>query len=156
MPSLRSKKNRFRKSLNTRPPASSSKFGARELLRRRRGAANRCASTKRLTPELVQRPAVHLGEADLQHDLLALVAAGHLQHVDDVRFDADASAISPARSMTFVLETLPDRMVASSLVLTSMSSPGNSVCRLLLQRGDRRLDDQVVLGAAARCPRRSG
>ena len=39
-----------------------------------------------------------------------------------------ALAISAARSITLVLETCPDRTVASSLVLTSMRSPGNSAC----------------------------
>ena len=39
-----------------------------------------------------------------------------------------ALAISAARSITLVLETFPDRTVASSLVLTSMRSPGNSAC----------------------------
>ncbi len=38
----------------------------------------------------------------------------------------DAVAISPARSITVVLDTWPDRMMASSLTLTAMFSPGNS------------------------------
>ena len=45
-----------------------------------------------------------------------------------LRFVAAAVAISPARSITLVLETVPDSTVASSLVLTWMFSPGNSAC----------------------------
>ena len=41
----------------------------------------------------------------------------------------DEAAISPARSMTAVLDTRPDRMMASSLTLTAIASPGKSVCR---------------------------
>jgi hypothetical protein len=83
MPSSRWKKNRFRKSLNTSPPGSPSS---------KSGAANCCVgrATREVRPrreerhaQLGQRPAVHLGEAHLQHHLLALHAAGQLKHVDD-------------------------------------------------------------------------
>ena len=40
--------------------------------------------------------------------------------------EALACAISPDRSTTVLLDTCPDRMIASSLALTWMSSPGNS------------------------------
>ena len=36
------------------------------------------------------------------------------------------SAISPARSMTALLDTLPVRMMLSSFIATRMSSPGKS------------------------------
>ena len=85
---------------------------------------------KRTTPSFLEHAPVDLGEADLQQHLLALAAARHLQQVDHRRaWRPTAWAISPARSMTFVLETWPDRIVESSLVLTWMSSPGNSICR---------------------------
>ena len=106
-----------------------------ELLGRRAAANRSCRREEERDAELLQHAAVHLGEAHLQQHLLALAAARHLQQVDDRRASAaDACAISPARSMTLVLDTWPDRIVASSLALTWMSSPGNSVCKLLLQR----------------------
>ena len=43
-------------------------------------------------------------------------------------FDALAWAISPALSITVVLETRPERISASSLSVVLMSSPGNSAC----------------------------
>ena len=62
-----------------------------------------------------------------------------------------AWAISAARSDTLLLDTAPDRMIASSVALTWMSSPGKSSPQLLLEHRDGGLDDQVVvlsLGAA--------
>ncbi len=43
-------------------------------------------------------------------------------------FGIDAVAISPMRSITFVLDTRPDKIVAPSLVPTVTSSPGKSAC----------------------------
>ena len=43
-------------------------------------------------------------------------------------FEALAWAISPALSITAVLETWPERISASSLSVAVMSSPGNSAC----------------------------
>ena len=43
-------------------------------------------------------------------------------------------------------------MTASSVALTEMSSPGKSSPQLLLERRDRRLDDEVVLLAIGRAP----
>ena len=155
MPSLRSKKNRFRKSLNTSPPGfSSSKSGAENCCVVDR-AANRSRLANRLTPELGERAPIDLGEPHLQHHLLALAAAGDLQHVDDLAFADDAVAISPARSMTVVLDTWPDRMIASSLTLTAMSSPGNSVCSCC---SSVVIAGSTTMSYCRRCrrPRRSG
>ena len=100
------------------------------------------------------RPAIHLREPHLQHHLLALAAAGQLQHVDDLQLRrASPSAISPARSITALLDTLPDRISASSVTLTRMSSPGNSVLQLLLKRRHAGIDHDVVLLARGRRPR---
>ena len=41
-------------------------------------------------------------------------------------FEELACAISPARSKIALLDTAPDRMTASSVALTEMSSPGKS------------------------------
>ena len=70
--------------------------------------------------------------------------------------EADAVAISPARSITVVLDTCPERMIASSLTLTAMFSPGKSVCRCCSSVVIARLDDDVELSRAGRLPTRSG
>ena len=93
-PSFLLKKKTLRKSLNSSPPgAESSKSGAGELLRRhaaRRGGA--CRNHRQ--PELLDRAAVDLGDADLQHHLLAPRAARQLQQVDD----AGLGSTCPRRS----------------------------------------------------------
>ena len=79
---MRLKKKRFRKSLKTSPPSFVVEVGRRELLRRH--AAGRVGTGREeVDTELLDGAAVDLGDADLQHHLLALRAAGQLQQVDD-------------------------------------------------------------------------
>ena len=83
-PSLRLKKKRFRKSPKTRPPFfSSSKSGAENCCVVTRPDRVRDDVDEEVDPELLDGAAVDLRDADLQHDLLALRAAGQLQQVDD-------------------------------------------------------------------------
>ena len=102
---------RFRKSLNVSPLVFGSMPGADPVVVLDAGSPLWTQRT-RLRPSLQYRPPVHLGEAHLQHHLLRLAASGHLQQIDDLRLGSDAVAISPTRNITFVLDTLPDRIVA--------------------------------------------
>ena len=56
-----------------------------------------------------------------------------------------AFASSPARSITSLLDTAPERMTASSVTDTLMSSPGNSCWKFCCSVGDARIDDHVVV-----------
>ena len=79
---MRLKKKRFRKSLKTSPPSfSSSKSGAENCCVVTRPVAFG-TSGEEVDAELLDGAAVDLRDADLQHHLLALGAAGQLQHVD--------------------------------------------------------------------------
>ena len=110
-------------------PLEVGKAGRPELLRRH--PANRVVDAGRAReerhPELPQRAPADLGEADLQHHLLTAGAAGQLEQVDDLQLRRPwRAAISAARSETWLLDTWPDRITASPLALTRMSSPGKS------------------------------
>ena len=63
-----------------------------------------------------------------------------------------ACAISAARSETLLVDTAPERMIASSVALTPMSSPGKSARSCCCKRRDRRLDDEVVVLAIGVAP----
>ena len=58
--------------------------------------------------------------------------------------------------MTSVLDTRPERTMASALTRDLDVLAGKQLMELLLERRDRLLDDQVVLHALRRRPRRSG
>ena len=84
---------------------------------------------KQVHAQLLDGPAVHLGEPHLQHHLLAAGPAGQLQQVDDLRLRrARLRRSRRPCSMTAVLDTWPDRISASSLSVAVMSSPGKSAC----------------------------
>ncbi len=118
----------FRKSLKRSAVLSSSIVGAANCSVVVRPAQIRRGCAKRFSAELRQRLPVHLGEAHLQHDLLAVVAAGQLQHVDDLAFRSGASrSRRPAASPRLLDTARQDRWPRRSTV-TRMSSPGNSDC----------------------------
>ena len=106
-----------------------------------------------MTPSSLSARRLTSANADLQHHLLALGAAGQLQHVDDVGLARHRRRRSrPARSMTALLETLPVRMMLSSFIATRMSSPGKSCLKRLLERRHAGIDHDVVLAAVVSAP----
>ena len=133
---------------------SSRRKSARRTAASSTARAQSCRSAIRLTgPPAVSILAIHFGEPDLQHHLLALAAARHLQQVDELRLrHRGGRNLRRMRSMILVFETRPDRIVAPSFVPTVTSSPGNSDVQLLFEVRDRLLDDDVVLHARGRSP----
>ena len=67
-------------------------------------------------------------------------------------FDEVFSAISPAFSITALLETRPESVVASSLTVTEMSSPGNRPRSCCWSGADAGIDHQIVLNPLAGAP----
>src|SRR4029453_7514885 len=111
-----------------------------------RGGATRIpgAVQEQREAELGQGLAIDLGEAHLQHHLLALGAAGHLQHVDDLalRRRRGRDLCSPQHHAG--ARHVPgehDRFLADAHrdVFT-----GEQRLQLLLETGDRRFDHDVV------------
>ena len=125
--------------------------GRRELLRRR-AAGIVLPVDDEVGAQLGQRAAIDLGEAHLQHHLLALLAARELQHVDDFHLRRTGLRDLRGPQRDVVVRDAPDRMIASSVALTVMSSPGKQRAQLLLQRGDRWLDNEVVVLAIGAAP----
>ena len=103
--------------------------------------------------ELLDGPPVDLGEAHLQHDLLAARPAGQLQHVDHFHLrgarlgnlaggEHDGGARHAAgENQGLVIERRGDVL------------PGKQRLEFLLQRGHAGFDNHVVLGTPARRPR---
>ena len=125
--------------------------GRRELLRRRSGRAL-SRRDEEAGAELGQRAAIDLGESHLQHDLLALLAAGELQHVDDfdlrragLRDLGGAQRHAVARHRAREDDGLVGRADADVFAREQRA-------QLLLERRDRRLDDEVVVLALGGAP----
>ncbi len=101
---------------------------AAELLQSSTAPANRSRRAKSDQAELGERAAVHLGEPDLQHHLLAFAAAGHLKQVDDPGLRTRGKGDLTCAQHHGRAQHLPGQMTASSLTLIAMFSPGNSAC----------------------------
>ena len=119
MPCVRLKKNRFRKSLNlsSEPTvgSSSSKSGAANCCVVERAGEICCRDREQTEPGLGERAPVDFGEPHLQQHLLALVAAGQLQHVDQPATSTPRrAAISATRRLISFELTLPCSTTASS------------------------------------------
>ena len=104
-PSCLSKKNRFRKSLNTSPPGfSSSNSGPANCCVVDR-AANRWRAAKRDRPSSVSVRRFTSANRTCSMTCWLVVPPGTCSKLMTWLFAADALAISPARSITAVLET---------------------------------------------------
>ena len=156
MPCLRSKKNRFRKSLNTSPSASPS--CRRSRARRTAASSSAPAKSLRVGEQAEARLASARGGSPRRSAPAASPAGsslppGQLQHVDRPSPSALARRRSrPPAASPRCSTPARTRMTASSLTATRMSSPGKSCWSCLLQRRDAGIDDDVVLLAPAGAP----
>jgi hypothetical protein len=92
---------------------------------------------KRDAPQIGNRAAADLGEANTEEDLVAGGALLHLQHVDDFVGLVDVAAGDDERLVEDSLfDTRPERTIPLPLLWASIDSPGNSrfICSLRVAR----------------------
>ena len=154
MPCLRSKKNRFRKSLKTSPSG---------LARRRSPAPANCCVVDRASTVLPcaansSRPASvsvrRFTSANRTCSITCWLSLppGTRSMLMTCAFGSGRRGDLAVRSITFVFETWPERIVAPSFDRDRDVFAGKQRVQLLLEARDRLLDDDVVLLARARAP----
>src|SRR5204863_3363191 len=96
--------------------------------------------------EIHQRTAVHFGEPDLQHHLLRVRGAGDLQHVDDVGFrDYRTGNLGCPQHNLRARDAAGQHHGIGVDVAVDVFAREQQV-QLLLERRNRLVDDDVVLG----------
>ena len=129
MPCLRSKKNRFRKSLNTSPPGLLVVEVRRgELLRRRPAGEVACRCANRLRPASVSFRRFTSANRTCSITCWLSLPPGTCSRLITCAFGIDAAAISPPAASRWCSTRGRTGSSRPRWCSTAMSSPGKSVC----------------------------